>query len=148
MSTQRVCDLDGRIIDPAEDDFYVVQDARTGASRDICMYCSRSSLGTTAWAASHAYPAGATVHPVAGAGDYIFWLADAGTSGGSEPTWPTTEADLFTTVADNTALWMMLPRFRNAVIVDEDKPGGTKFRTSLWGWMNDTDEAVDDVFVP
>jgi len=58
-------------------------------------------LGDTAWVASTAYALGDIVIPTTNNG---FWYecTTAGTSGASEPTWPTTEGQ---TVTDGTAVW-------------------------------------------
>lgn len=55
----------------------------------------------TAWASSTAYSVGDWVKPTTPNG-CKYKCTTAGTSGGTEPTWPTTE---FETVSDNTVVW-------------------------------------------
>jgi len=55
----------------------------------------------TAWAASTAYSAGDVVHPTTLNG-YVYECTTAGTSGTTEPTWPTTPGD---TVTDGGVTW-------------------------------------------
>lgn len=54
-----------------------------------------------AWANGHAYAVGAIVKPGTANG-HIYFCVTAGTSGGSEPTWPTTQGG---EVTDNAAVW-------------------------------------------
>jgi hypothetical protein len=57
----------------------------------------------TAWQASHAYVLGDVVVPTAGLENgFRYECTTAGTSGGSQPTWKTTEGD---TNTDGTAVW-------------------------------------------
>ena len=59
----------------------------------------------TAWVASTAYALGAIVRPTAAPTDasvFYYECTTAGTSGTTEPAWPTTDG---TTVTDNTAVW-------------------------------------------
>lgn len=56
----------------------------------------------TGWSATQAYAAGAWVRSVATAAALRFECTTAGTSAGTEPTWPTTAG---TTVTDGTAVW-------------------------------------------
>jgi hypothetical protein len=61
------------------------------------------TLKGTAWQASHAYVLGDVVVPAAGLENgFRYECTTAGTSGGSAPTWPTTEGG---TVADGTVTW-------------------------------------------
>jgi len=61
------------------------------------------TLKGTAWAASTAYALGDFVVPTAGLENgFRYECTTAGTSGGSAPTWPTTEG---ATVNDNTVVW-------------------------------------------
>jgi hypothetical protein len=61
------------------------------------------TLKGTAWQASHAYSLGDVVVPTAGLENgFRYECTTAGTSGASEPTWPTVEG---ATVDDNTATW-------------------------------------------
>jgi hypothetical protein len=55
------------------------------------------------WQASHAYALGAVVTPTVSNGHYYLCIA-AGTSGSSEPTWPTGTAG--NTVVDSGATWL------------------------------------------
>ncbi len=57
--------------------------------------------GWDAWAASTAYTTDTWVKPITSNG-MVYECTIAGTSGGSEPTWPTTEGD---TVVDNQVTW-------------------------------------------
>ena len=59
-----------------------------------------NSFGTT-WAASTAYSVGDVVRPTTG-NTYLYRVAVAGTSAGSEPTWPTVIGQ---NVTDNTVTW-------------------------------------------
>lgn len=54
------------------------------------------------WAATTAYSLGAKAQPLASPNGYRYEVTTAGTSSGSEPTWPTTVGD---TVADGTVVW-------------------------------------------
>ena len=58
--------------------------------------------GIAAWVASTAYALGAWVIPTAGYAGYIYECTVAGTSGTTEPAWPTVDG---ATVADGTATW-------------------------------------------
>jgi hypothetical protein len=58
-------------------------------------------MTATTWAASTAYSLGDYVKPTSENG-YCYECTTAGTSGASEPTWPTTPGQ---TVADNTVIW-------------------------------------------
>ena len=55
----------------------------------------------SAWAASTAYSLGAKVRPTTANGN-VYECTTAGTSGTTEPTWPTAEGG---TVTDNTVVW-------------------------------------------
>lgn len=55
-----------------------------------------------AWSASTTYTQGQTRRPTTGQGDLRFTVTTAGTSGASEPTWPTTIGG---TVSDGTVTW-------------------------------------------
>lgn len=59
------------------------------------------SAGSSDWAASTAYSEGDFVEPTTANG-FIYRCTTAGTSGSTEPTWPTTEGD---TVSDGTVVW-------------------------------------------
>jgi hypothetical protein len=56
----------------------------------------------TTWAASTAYVVGDVVRPTV-ANTFLYQCVVAGTSAGSQPTWPTTRG---LSVADNTATWL------------------------------------------
>lgn len=60
------------------------------------IYVPRASqMPSTTWAASHAYLAGEVVRPTTRNG-HLYQVIVAGTSGGSEPTWPTTSGGTVT----------------------------------------------------
>jgi hypothetical protein len=65
---------------------------------------SDCGIQTTApvWQASHSYPLHRIVKRLTGSGIYWFKVTDVGTSGGSEPTWPTTNGG---TVIDGGVEW-------------------------------------------
>jgi len=56
----------------------------------------------TTWRPSTAYNAGALVKPTAGSNSFFYECTTAGTSGSTEPTWPTTDG---ATVTDGTVVW-------------------------------------------
>jgi len=58
--------------------------------------------GISKWAASTAYSLGAIVKPTGGYSGCVYECTTAGTSGTTEPTWPTADGG---TVADNTVTW-------------------------------------------
>jgi len=60
---------------------------------------------TDDWAATTAYTVGNMVQPTTPNG-YVYRCTTAGTSAGSEPTWPT--ADPGDTVADGTVVWTLV----------------------------------------
>ncbi len=64
-------------------------------------YTAANSYGQT-WAASTAYNIGDIVRPTAGNG-HLYQCAIAGTSGGSQPTWPTTRGG---SVTDGGVTWV------------------------------------------
>lgn len=79
--------------------------------RDTIKYCDGGDGSTTGywavpiWQATHAYAAAALVRPVAAAvgNERIFCCIVAGTSAGTEPSWPTTEAG---SIVDSGATWI------------------------------------------
>lgn len=63
---------------------------------ECVLYVPRASqMPSTTWAASHAYLAGEVVKPTSRNG-HLYQVIVAGTSGGSQPTWPTTAAGTVT----------------------------------------------------
>lgn len=62
--------------------------------------------GITDWAATTAYTLGQRVEPTTPNG-YVYEVTTAGTSAGSEPTWPTTGIGT-STVTDGTVVWTLL----------------------------------------
>jgi Domain of unknown function (DUF2341). len=56
----------------------------------------------TTWVASTAYSAGTLVKPTAGSNSFFYECTTAGTSGTTEPAWPTTDG---ATVTDGTVTW-------------------------------------------
>lgn len=60
---------------------------------------------TTTWASSTSYSKGALVFPTTRAG-YYYQAQNAGTSGGSEPTWIASNAQ---SITDNTITWLSYP---------------------------------------
>lgn len=68
-------------------------------------YTAANSWGTQ-WAASTAYAVGDVVRPTAG-NAHLYMCIVAGTSAGSQPTWPTTSRQ---TVTDNTVTWAEIGR--------------------------------------
>lgn len=71
----------------------------TLASKTLTVTAANSFAPT--WAASTAYDAGDIVRPTTGNG-FLYRAQAAGTSGGAEPTWPTTVGD---EVADSGVTW-------------------------------------------
>jgi hypothetical protein len=76
-------------------------------------YTAANSWGTT-WAASTAYAVGDVVRPTAG-NNHLYRCIVAGTSAGSQPTFPTVNGQ---TVADNTVTWAEIGR--GICIIDAD----------------------------
>ena len=77
-----------------------------------------------AWEATTAYAVGDTVVPLIANG-FVYDVTNAGTTGGSEPTWPTTEDD---TVTDGTVIFTA--RANGGTVDNQSIVGGiqTKFR--------------------
>jgi len=78
-----------------------MQDEGDGSDARIRWGKQHTLLGHIAWTASHTYALGDIAIPTTNNG---FWYecTTAGTSGTTEPTWPTTEG---LTVTDNTVVW-------------------------------------------
>lgn len=72
---------------------------------------------TAAWLTTTAYALNDYVRPVAGQGDFVYKCTTAGTSGASEPTWPTVDGQ---TVADGTAVWTAVERKTKVRIEESD----------------------------
>jgi hypothetical protein len=141
VSTQRICDLDGTIINPTSDLFYTVTAGRSGAAKDICAYCAQSrTLGV--WVASTAVGSTQKVRPVAGLGKYVFVATADGTTGATEPAWPTTNGHAGDVIVDGTVRWQAFLAPNENATVKVAMPGATNFKTSLFGWMAGTNEPV------
>ena len=78
-----------------------MQDKGNGDDARVRWYKEHTLLGSIAWAINTAYALGAIVIPTANNGLW-YECTTAGTSAGSEPTWPIVEG---ATVVDNTATW-------------------------------------------
>jgi hypothetical protein len=89
---------------------------------------------TTKWAASTAYSLGALVIPTAGATWWVYECTTAGTSGTTEPAWPTTEG---ATVTDGTVVWTCRARY-----LDIRPPAGEE-----WVIHNITHNAAAELFM-
>ena len=138
MSQQRVCDLDGTLIDPEVDVFYVVTDGRSGRTKDICLFCSQGPNGITTWTADTAFDVGMRVGSTAGyqALGWEYIVTVAGVTGATEPTWPTSPI----TVTDGTVIYKARPEPDLAAIVHEDKVGQPDYWYTLDGWMSGSHE--------
>lgn len=77
------------------DDHYLLMGPLNGAD----IYLAR------AWAATTAKVAGTLVHPTSGRAGWQYKCVTSGSTGGSQPTWPTT---LGATVTDGTCVWMAI----------------------------------------
>lgn len=142
MTTRRVCDLDGTIIDTAADDFFTVTHGRTGEYKDICPRCSRSAYAVPAWIPSAPRAVGARVKATAEAmnitPDLVFDAVTAGVSASTEPSWPSTVG---ATVDDGTVTWVARPGpLGNAAVYRTLPP---EAYLSMWGWVTGTDESAD-----
>lgn len=69
-------------------------------------------MGLPVWAATTAYVTGSRVTPTTPDGT-VWWVDTAGTSAGSEPTWPTTQP---WTVTDGTITWGRASGFRMNIV--------------------------------
>jgi hypothetical protein len=76
--------------------------ANTGNSNSIGNATGNSTWAVDKWNATTAYSLGDEAIPDASQNGYTYEVTAAGTSGGSEPTWPTT---LGNTVVDGTVTW-------------------------------------------
>lgn len=64
------------------------------------------ATGVSAWAATTAYSVGNKIHPLAAPNNRQYRCTTAGTSGGSEPAWANTDAEV---VTDGTVVWTEVP---------------------------------------
>jgi hypothetical protein len=90
-------------------------------------------LGKGAWAATTAYSVGDLVIPTVGNGR-IYRCTTAGTSGSSQPTWPTTRGG---TVSDGGAVWTEASNTIEAGTFSEPNSGGyarVQLTASLAAW--------------
>lgn len=141
MSTQRICDLDGTIINPTADLFYTVTDGRTGKTKDVCGYCAQTKT-VGVWVASTAVGGTQKVKPTAGLGKYVFVATANGTTGATEPAWPTTNGHAGDLISDGSVTWMTFLAPTENATVKVAMPGTASFKTSLFGWMAGTNEPV------
>jgi hypothetical protein len=133
MSEKRVCDLHGAIIDESLETYFSVTDSRTGRKKDICYACARSTNSATAWTATTALDVGDRVEPSAGMGGWVYTVTVAGTTGASEPTWPTTYGD---DLVDGSVTYITEYAPRSGAVVYLDiSPVSPTWRT-LYEWMN------------
>lgn len=142
MSQQRVCDLDGTVIDPLVDEFFTVTAGRDGRTKDICYQCARASRGPDApvsWSSNTAYEVGDRVYPIHTPGAFMPFVYDvvtAGTSGGTEPTWPVTVG---TELVDGTVTFVARAGPNGATNVFLQLPAiATPGNYTMWGWLTGT----------
>jgi hypothetical protein len=135
VSIQRVCDVDNTPINPETDIFYTVIDGRSGKEKDVCRLCARSIQAVVPWAASTGYNVGDRVHPTSGLAGHAYDCITAGTSGTTQPTWPTTVGATFT---DGTVEWKTDLKPKDYVDVQLPIVGSPDISTSLYGWMTGT----------
>ena len=94
-----------------------MQDEGDGEDARVRWLKRHTLLGSTAWVANTAYALGAIVIPTVNNGLW-YECTTAGTSGASQPTWPTTEGQ---TVADGTVTWTCrrptIPAHHDEIIV-------------------------------
>lgn len=91
--------VDDSVLDAALDEIKTNCDMMTACSGEPTSYYE--GVEPSAWAVSTAYSLGDAVRPTTRNG-YNYECTTAGTSGGSEPAWPTTPGG---TVNDGTAVW-------------------------------------------
>ena len=72
-----------------------------GAARDAFQWSFNVSTSGVNWAATTAYPISRVRSPTTPNG-FVYQVIQAGTTGGAEPTWPTTAGQ---TVTDGTVIW-------------------------------------------
>ena len=121
----------------------------TDETRRLIGYILTTTTPTSTWAATHVYDISVTeqVQPTTSNG-YYYNCTVAGTSGSTEPTWPTTPGD---TVVDNTVTWTCHQIGKIAwfaSIDDGDKRGilYTENRVHLIDGLTPLDGATASVF--
>jgi lysophospholipase L1-like esterase len=72
-----------------------------GSARDAFQWSFNLSASGVNWAAATAYPVSRVRSPTVANG-FVYQVVQAGTTGGTEPVWPTTAGQ---TVTDNTIIW-------------------------------------------
>lgn len=105
----------------------------TGGTLNICARCGTSDT-LAAWEAVTAYSLGDVVHATAGIGQYVFEVVTPGTSGGTEPTWPTVFGG---TVLDGDVVWAArgAPLNLTQITVPQDAPTPDVDTTFLGWWL-------------
>jgi hypothetical protein len=141
MSQQRVCDLDGTIIDTLTDEWYTVQAGRAGETKDICYLCARSATAAAwvPWTATTDLVVGDRIRPTDTSINRAYDVITAGTTDATEPaTWSETVGDL---IIDGTVTYMVNLRPKWNARVYLDMPGmPSSISLSLWGWMSGSQE--------
>lgn len=138
MSRQRVCDLDGTLIDGKKDRFFTVTDSATGVVKDICLQCSRSNAGVTTWTAGATYQLGARVRKVGGSmGKWIGECVLAGQAGATEPVWPST-VGAFTN--DGSLRWVTVLAPNDNTRITVKVVGLPNLQLSVYGFITDSGE--------
>lgn len=143
MSQQRVCDVDGRTLDPSFDLFYTVTSSRTGTAKDVCYECARATGATewVVWTASTALAVDERIRPTAAPGAYAYDVLIAGTTDATEPVWPTSPT-LGDQVVDGTVTYVVHSAPTGNVRVRTSMPIGSGTRIeSLFGWMSGSGES-------
>lgn len=100
------------------DDKYIIilRDEAIDVYHEDGTACTVTATPFTAWAATTAYSLADVRIPTTPNG-FQYRVTVAGTSAGSEPTWPTT---LGGTVVDGTVTWECVPNYLNATIARQD----------------------------